>query len=401
MPALRRHRRRHRRVGGAVLLHAARGHRAAGRGRPGRGGAGRRPLRRLPPRRRRLCRLVRPHPHPELIPEAVYGLPELHRAELRGAAIVASPGCNATAATLALAPLAAAGLLGELPVATIVTGVSGAGRALDLGLHHAELDENARAYKVAGTHRHTGEIEINLGRVAAQGKAGRTHGPRADLRIAFNPVLVPMARGILATTVTRPPRDDLDDAGLLALYRDFYAGDGLVHVQAELPQTKAVPARTAPSSRCGATPAPAPWWRWRRSTTWARGRPARPSRGSTSRAASRRRSGCAWRVSGHEAPHGFRAAGVRAGIKPSGKPDLALVVGEGPLAWALTSTENLVKAPCVVRNRARAASEQSVQALVVNAGNANCANGDEGVWDNEDFAAATAGRWGWRECRTC
>jgi N-acetyl-gamma-glutamyl-phosphate reductase len=118
-----------------------------------------------------------PHPHPELIPEAVYGLPELHRAELRGAAIVASPGCNATAATLALAPLAAAGLLGELPVATIVTGVSGAGRALDLGLHHAELDENARAYKVAGTHRHTGEIEVNLGRVAAQGKAGRTHGP--------------------------------------------------------------------------------------------------------------------------------------------------------------------------------------------------------------------------------
>jgi glutamate N-acetyltransferase / amino-acid N-acetyltransferase len=89
-------------------------------------------------------------------------------------------------------------------------------------------------------------------------------------------------------------------------------------------------------------------------------------------------------------PHGFRAAGVRAGIKPSGKPDLALVIGEGPLAWALAATENLVKAPCVVRNRARAASEGSVQALVVNAGNANCANGDEGVWDNEDFAAVTA-----------
>jgi glutamate N-acetyltransferase / amino-acid N-acetyltransferase len=89
-------------------------------------------------------------------------------------------------------------------------------------------------------------------------------------------------------------------------------------------------------------------------------------------------------------PAGFRAAGVRAGIKPSGKPDLALVVGDGPLAWALTSTENLVKAPCVTRNRARAASLQGVQALVVNAGNANCANGDEGVWDNEDFAAAAA-----------
>jgi len=181
-----------------------------------------------------------PHSHPERIPEAVYGLPELHRTELAGAAIVASPGCNATAATLALAPLAAAGLLGDLPVATIVTGVSGAGRALDLGLHHAELDENARAYKVAGTHRHTGEIEISLGRVAAQGKDARTHGPRAPVRVAFNPVLVPMARGILATTVARPGRDGLSDGRLLDLFRDFYAGDALVHVQAELPQTKAV-----------------------------------------------------------------------------------------------------------------------------------------------------------------
>ncbi|MDA0699874.1 MAG: bifunctional glutamate N-acetyltransferase/amino-acid acetyltransferase ArgJ [bacterium] len=89
-------------------------------------------------------------------------------------------------------------------------------------------------------------------------------------------------------------------------------------------------------------------------------------------------------------PMGFRAAGVRAGIKPSGKPDLGLVVGDGPLSWALASTENLVKAPCVTRNRARAASLHGVRALVVNAGNANCANGDEGAWDNEEFAAATA-----------
>ena len=90
-------------------------------------------------------------------------------------------------------------------------------------------------------------------------------------------------------------------------------------------------------------------------------------------------------------PLGFQIAGVQAGIKPSGKPDLGLVVGDGPLAWALTSTENLVKAPCVTRNRARSASQQPVRALVVNAGNANCANGDEGIWDNEDLAAVTAG----------
>jgi len=89
-------------------------------------------------------------------------------------------------------------------------------------------------------------------------------------------------------------------------------------------------------------------------------------------------------------PQGFRAAGVRAGIKPSGNPDLGLVFGDGPLVWALTTTQNLVRAPCVTRNRARAATDQPVRALVVNAGNANCANGDEGIWDNEDFAAVAA-----------
>ena len=181
-----------------------------------------------------------PHPHPELLGEAVYGLPELHRSELAGAAIVASPGCNATAVTLALAPLAATGLLGEVSSATIVTGASGAGRGLDLGLHYPELNENARPYKVAGSHRHTGEIEATLGRVAAQGKDGRTRGPEQRLLIAFNPVLAPLSRGIVATALTRPARDDLDDARLLETYRAFYEGDPCVHVQGDLPQTKAV-----------------------------------------------------------------------------------------------------------------------------------------------------------------
>jgi N-acetyl-gamma-glutamyl-phosphate reductase len=180
------------------------------------------------------------HPHPELLGGAVYGLPELHRDELPGAAIVASPGCNATAVVLALAPLAAAGLLGSAPSATIVTGASGAGRGLDLGLHYAELDENARAYRVAGTHRHTGEIEVALGRAASQGKSARSHGPLAPVRIAFNPVLVPMARGILATALARPERADLGAADLLERYRDFYQDDPLVHVQDDLPTTKAV-----------------------------------------------------------------------------------------------------------------------------------------------------------------
>jgi N-acetyl-gamma-glutamyl-phosphate reductase len=180
------------------------------------------------------------HPHPELIAEAVYGLPELHRAELVGAALIASPGCNATAATLALAPLVAADLAGPLPVVTIITGVSGAGRAPSQELLMAELSENARAYKVAGSHRHTGEIEMTLGRLAAQGRELRSHGEQQPLTITFNPVLVPMNRGILATVVVQPRRDAPDDAALLALYRDFYQHDPLVRVQNELPQTKAV-----------------------------------------------------------------------------------------------------------------------------------------------------------------
>jgi len=93
-------------------------------------------------------------------------------------------------------------------------------------------------------------------------------------------------------------------------------------------------------------------------------------------------------------PLGFRTAGVAAGIKRSGRPDLGLIVGDEPLAWALVGTENLVKAPCVTRNRARHAALHPVRALVVNAGNANCANGDTGVWDNEDLAAIGAGALG-------
>lgn len=93
-------------------------------------------------------------------------------------------------------------------------------------------------------------------------------------------------------------------------------------------------------------------------------------------------------------PTGFQAAGVRAGLKASGRPDLGLLSSPHPLYWALTSTENQLKAPCVSRNRARHITSQTVRCVVVNSGNANCANGERGVWDNEDFAAATASALG-------
>lgn len=169
-----------------------------------------------------------PHPHPERISEAVYGLVELNRERLSGAPIVAAPGCNATAASLALAPLAPAGLIGGDVSVSIVTGVSGAGRATSQTFHYAELNENARAYKIAGDHRHTAEIEMTLGRLGA------------ERRVTFSPHLVPMTRGILATCTTRPEAEVPSDGDLQDLYRDFYAHDPLIEVLAEPPQTKAV-----------------------------------------------------------------------------------------------------------------------------------------------------------------
>ena len=89
-------------------------------------------------------------------------------------------------------------------------------------------------------------------------------------------------------------------------------------------------------------------------------------------------------------PQGFEVSGVTAGIKESGRSDLGLIYSPLPLAWALVSTTNLVKAPCVSRNRARYSANTPVRALVVNSGNANCATGEQGTWANEDLAGAAA-----------
>ncbi len=188
------------------------------------------------------------HPHKELLGQARYGLVELHRNELQGAGIIASPGCNATAATLALAPLAASGHLGEDVSVTIATGISGAGRSPKLPIHFPEAMDSVVPYSTGGRHRHVGEIEANLGRVraAAEGSgllAGReltTHGKQQRPILTFTPMRVPMVRGILAVTTTRSPLGIPGTAELLQLYREFYAGNPLLHVQDAAPETKAV-----------------------------------------------------------------------------------------------------------------------------------------------------------------
>jgi N-acetyl-gamma-glutamyl-phosphate reductase len=148
------------------------------------------------------------HAAPGLIGEAVYGLPELHRDEISAAGLVANPGCYPTAAILALAPLARAGLLGDV-VIDAKSGVSGAGREPTHDKHFVSVDETVTPYKV-GRHRHTPEIEQELGN---------------GVRVTFTPHLVPIAHGELVSCYVTPTRSE--DVG--SLY-DVYAGEPWVEV---------------------------------------------------------------------------------------------------------------------------------------------------------------------------
>ena len=179
------------------------------------------------------------HPRPDLLDEAVYGLPELHRRELsalvdRPVAIVGSPGCYPTATLLALAPLARAGLIGDL-VVDAKSGVSGAGRDPKPEMMFGEVNESVKAYGLGG-HRHVAEIEQELAIAAASEGLDPGANPGV-IAVDFLPHLVPMTRGILSTSHVRPTRPitqpELDD-----LYAAAYAGEPFVSVVATPPATK-------------------------------------------------------------------------------------------------------------------------------------------------------------------
>jgi N-acetyl-gamma-glutamyl-phosphate reductase len=148
------------------------------------------------------------HAAPALVGSAVYGLPELHRDEIAGAGLVANPGCYPTAAILALAPLARAGLLGDV-VIDAKSGVSGAGREPTHSKHFVTVDETVTPYKV-GRHRHTPEIEQELG---------------DGVRVTFTPHLVPIAHGELVSCYVTPAREE----DFRAPY-DIYDGEPWVEV---------------------------------------------------------------------------------------------------------------------------------------------------------------------------
>jgi N-acetyl-gamma-glutamyl-phosphate/LysW-gamma-L-alpha-aminoadipyl-6-phosphate reductase len=132
------------------------------------------------------------HAHPEMLNEAAYGLPELHREEIKNAKLVACPGCEATAAILGLAPIVKAGLIeSNRIVVDLKVGSSGGGSKPNLASHHPERFGGVRPYKVVG-HRHIGEVEQELGALGE------------PVKISFTPHAVNMVRGILATIHTFP-----------------------------------------------------------------------------------------------------------------------------------------------------------------------------------------------------
>ena len=173
-----------------------------------------------------------PHPAPSYLEEAVYGLPELHREQIRGARLVANPGCYPTGALLGLAPLVAEKLIEPNVIVDSKSGVSGAGRSLSQTVHFSEANENVSAYGLTG-HRHLPEITQEL----------REMDPYQRWSVTFTPHLIPMTRGILSTIYVTPadgriPASPEGAARLRDLFEDYYADEPFVRVTKDPPQTK-------------------------------------------------------------------------------------------------------------------------------------------------------------------
>lgn len=163
------------------------------------------------------------HDQPELLAEAIYGLPELFRSELKGARLIATPGCHVTAASLALQPLVDQGIISTTGViVNNATGISGAGRALKHSSMFCTVDENYEAYGLID-HRHTPEIEQVVG-----------------AQVLFTPHLAPMNRGIFSTCYARPADGvKVTTESLLATLARTYANEPFVVVRPTPPATKA------------------------------------------------------------------------------------------------------------------------------------------------------------------
>ena len=175
------------------------------------------------------------HPAPQLLKEAVYGLPELHREDIVSARLVANPGCYPTGAILAVAPAVKQGLIGNHIIIDSKSGVSGAGRTLNIKTHYAEANEDAAAYALEG-HRHLPEIVQELGLL----------NTAEEPAVTFVPHLVPMTRGVLSTCYAPLASNVITQAEIVQLYRDFYEDAPFVRIIDCPPHTK----HTSGSNTC-------------------------------------------------------------------------------------------------------------------------------------------------------
>jgi len=171
------------------------------------------------------------HQDPTYLEEAVYGLTELHRDDVKAARLVANPGCYPTSAILGLAPAVAKGIITPDIIVDSKSGVSGGGRSLNLTNHFSEVNENVFAYALKG-HRHLPEINQELTPLAGK-----------PLNLTFLTHLIPMTRGILSScygTLANPAEWTGDEGQnkIMDLYRDYYADDPFVRVTPTPPQTK-------------------------------------------------------------------------------------------------------------------------------------------------------------------
>lgn len=172
-----------------------------------------------------------PHINRAGLKKAVYGLPEIRRSKIKGAKLIANPGCYPTSIILGLAPLLKRGLIDlSSIIADSASGVTGAGRSAKVDSLYCEVNEGFKAYAVGGKHRHTPEIEQELSLLAGK-----------QVKITFTPHLAPMARGILST-IYAMPTNTVTNEMLVRLYREFYDGEPFVRVLGEgnLPSTSFV-----------------------------------------------------------------------------------------------------------------------------------------------------------------
>jgi N-acetyl-gamma-glutamyl-phosphate reductase len=168
------------------------------------------------------------HPDPARMGKTVYGLPELYREQIRGAELVANPGCYPTAAILGLAPLLKARAISPRDIVIDAkSGISGAGRSPKANLHFPEANENLTPYGV-GTHRHTPEIDQILSTWA-----------NVETNVIFTPHLIPMDRGELVTCYADVPAGTTGES-LIVTLREFYKNEQFVRVVDHLPGTKDV-----------------------------------------------------------------------------------------------------------------------------------------------------------------